>query len=39
MTEEALNERWLQTFTTAANQGEGVFNIDLNLGQIENRDS
>ena len=39
LTESVLNERWLQTFTTEANHGEGVFDIDLEAGHIENKDS
>lgn len=34
LTEQYLNERWLQLFTTTTNHGEGVFDIDLNLGSI-----
>ena len=39
LNESTLNERWLQTFTTEANHGEGVFDIDLEAGHIENKDS
>ena len=38
LTEEYLNERWLQLFTTKNNHTEGIFDIDLIDGIIENRD-